>query len=79
MPATDQSTMGEDGEGFRWNTTGESASSGGSSKAGHICLGEEGGGRREEGGGRVEEGGGRVEGRGWRVSVCVCVCVCVCV
>ena len=40
LPATDQPAAGEDGDGFRWNTTGDHASTGSSSKAGHIYLGE---------------------------------------
>ena len=40
FPATDQSAVPEDGEGFRWNTTGDHASTGSSSKAGHIYLGK---------------------------------------
>ena len=40
FPATDQSALQEDGEGFRWNATGEHASTGSSCKGGHISLGE---------------------------------------
>ena len=40
FPATDQSAVPEDGEGIRWNTVGDHASTGSSSKAGHIYLGE---------------------------------------
>ena len=40
LMATDQTTTGEDGEGFRWNTTGDQqASTGSTHKAGHISLG----------------------------------------
>jgi hypothetical protein len=38
FPATDQASTQDDGEGFRWNTTGDQATTGSSSKAGHICL-----------------------------------------
>jgi 1-phosphatidylinositol-3-phosphate 5-kinase len=38
FPATDQSALQEDGEGFRWNATGEHASTGSSCKGGHISL-----------------------------------------
>ena len=40
LPATDQPAAGEDGDGFRWNTAGDHASTGSSSKAGHIYLGK---------------------------------------
>lgn len=40
FPATDQSAVQEDGDGIRWNTTGDHASTGSASKAGHIYLGK---------------------------------------
>ena len=41
FPATDQSAVQEDGEGFRWSTTGDHTPTGSSSKAEHISLGED--------------------------------------